>query len=128
MSDQPVRYWIHGVKYFKREDCDRECKSIHPRLGIKEAPYEVVDASAFDAQAKECERLREALERADKLVGLVTIKQVLDGGDAAISASGINPWCVNEGLADGSEHIGTDFIDRALHGEHHGAKGVGSDE
>ena len=82
MSDQPVRYWIHGVKYFKREDCDRECKSIHPRLGIKEAPYEVVDASAFDAQAKECERLREALEYVEKgatlhrFMGAITIPSI----------------------------------------------------
>lgn len=53
----PTRYWVHGTLYFSKEDCQRECKSIHPRLGMSEAPCEVVLASSYDALAKLVEGL-----------------------------------------------------------------------
>ena len=103
MSDQPVRYIV----------CD---DSEGYQIGSINGE-EVVLASAFDAVWEENKRLRDALKRAKELVCLVTVKQVLEAGDAAINAAGLNPWCINEGLADGTEYIQTDFIDRALHGE-----------
>jgi len=32
-----------------------------------------------------------------------TIRQILEEGDIAINLSGLNPWCVNEGLSTGDE-------------------------
>jgi hypothetical protein len=58
--------------------------------------------------------LVKALERAQKLVRLVTVRQVIESGDDAIEAAGINPWAMNEGLAEGHERIDTYFIDAAL--------------
>ena len=55
-----------------------------------------------------------ALQRADVLVRLLTVRQVIEAGDEAIEAAGLNPWCVNEGLADGSERISLWRIDAAL--------------
>lgn len=47
-----------------------------------------------------------ALQRAEKLVPLLTVRQVISAGDDAIEAAGLNPWCINEGLATGDECIG----------------------
>jgi hypothetical protein len=55
-----------------------------------------------------------ALERAQKLARLVTVRQVIEAGDDAIDAAGLNPWAINEGLAEGNEPIGAHFIDAAL--------------
>lgn len=62
-------------------------------------------------------RLREALARCQPLVALLTVRQVIQGGDDAIEASGLNPWCINEGRATGDERIGTWWVDAALNGE-----------
>jgi hypothetical protein len=48
----------------------------------------------------------ETLERIRALLPLlrkITIRQVLDSGDEVISASGLDPWCINEGRATGDE-------------------------
>lgn len=45
-------------------------------------------------------------ERLVTLARLVTVRQVIEAGDAAIDAAGLDSWCMNEGLADGSERIG----------------------
>ncbi len=37
------------------------------------------------------------------LLRLLTVKQVIGAGDAAIAAAGLNPWCLKEGLAEGTE-------------------------
>lgn len=37
------------------------------------------------------------------LLRMLTIRQVLGAGDDAIEAAGLNPYCVNEGLAGGHE-------------------------
>jgi hypothetical protein len=32
-----------------------------------------------------------------------TVRQIIEAGDRAIDAAGLNPWCMNEGLAEGNE-------------------------
>lgn len=51
------------------------------------------------------EELVRAAKRLQVLAELVTIKQVMDSGHPAIEAAGLNPWCVNEGLATGNETL-----------------------
>jgi len=34
------------------------------------------------------------------LLRLLTVRQVIDAGDEAINACGLNPWCLNEGRAE----------------------------
>ena len=51
---------------------------------------------------------RKALERALRALRLLsecppTVRRIINAGDSAIEASGLNPWCMNEGAADGSE-------------------------
>lgn len=58
--------------------------------------------------------LVEALERAQALVGLLSVRQVIEAGDKAIDAAGLNPWAMNEGLATGDERIDAGWIDAAL--------------
>lgn len=55
----------------------------------------------------EIERLSAIMERARPLVALVTVRMAIHGGDETIAASGLNPWCMNEGLATGDEGIST---------------------
>jgi hypothetical protein len=45
------------------------------------------------------------IDRAQTLVSLLTVRQVIQAGDSAIDAAGLNPWCINEGRADGSARI-----------------------
>ena len=47
-----------------------------------------------------------ALRRAEVLVPLLTVRQVIEAGGGAIAAAGLNPWCINEGRATGDERIG----------------------
>lgn len=54
------------------------------------------------------------LKRCRVLVDLLTVRQVMDAGDAAIEAAGLNPWCLNEGLATGEEHIDAWWIGAAI--------------
>lgn len=56
-----------------------------------------------------------ALERAEHLVRLLTVRQVLiEGTSHAIIASGLNPWAINEGLATGDERVDAHFIGAAI--------------
>jgi hypothetical protein len=71
------------------------------------APLIVRAVNAHDA-------LVAALKRVEVIASLVTVRQVIEAGDAAIEAAGLNPWAMNEGLADGTERVGTYFIDSAL--------------
>lgn len=72
-------------------------------------------AAAALRHAAEREReLVHALERCRVLKHSITIREVLQRGDDAIEAAGLDPWCINEGLADGSETLDLSFIDRAL--------------
>jgi hypothetical protein len=54
------------------------------------------------------------LKRAKVLVELLTVRRVMDAGDEAIDAAGLNPWCLNEGLATGEESISADFVEREI--------------
>lgn len=59
----------------------------------------------------------EALERLEKvlpLFGALTVRDVLNAGDAAIDAAGLNPWCVNEGRATGDEPLSLWWLDDAI--------------
>jgi hypothetical protein len=56
----------------------------------------------------------ETLKRAQKLVPLLTVRQVINAGDHAIEASGLNPYCLNEGQAIGDEYISSWWIDWAI--------------
>lgn len=49
--------------------------------------------------------LEAAVARCRPLLALLTVRQVIEGGDDAIQASGLNPWCINEGRATGDERI-----------------------
>lgn len=83
------------------------------------------DARAYDQgyrdgrneAAAEIGRLRAALERTIALAELVTVKQVIDAGDEVIEAAGLNPWCIAEGLADGSEPVSLWWAYSALGGD-----------
>ena len=33
-----------------------------------------------------------------------TVRQIIEAGNRAIDAAGLNPWCMNEGRAEGDEH------------------------
>lgn len=46
-----------------------------------------------------------AIERLVTLAKLVTVRQAIEAGDEAIEAAGLNPWCINEGLATGDERV-----------------------
>ena len=54
-----------------------------------------------------------ALERAAALVRLLTVGQVMDAGDGAIAASGLDPWAVNEGKARRGDAIDAGWLDHA---------------
>ena len=58
--------------------------------------------------------LAEALERALPLLRLLTVRQVIQTGDEAINAAGLNPWAINEGLATGGEPISIWWAEAAL--------------
>ncbi len=47
----------------------------------------------------------EIIARAARLISLLTVRQVISAGDDAITAAGLNPWCINEGLAAGEEKL-----------------------
>ena len=48
------------------------------------------------------ERL-EAISDLLPLLELLTVRQVIEAGEPYITAAGLNPWCINEGLATGDE-------------------------
>jgi hypothetical protein len=56
------RWWVHGTRYYSKDECDKQCKVLHPRLGIVESSGEVVDATDHDAL------IREARELAKKVI------------------------------------------------------------
>lgn len=63
---------------------------------------------------EDLQSILDVLRRAKVLVGLVGIGAILDAGDAAIDASGLNPWCVNEGRATREDKTSTWWIDGAI--------------
>jgi hypothetical protein len=75
------------------------------------------------ALVAERDALRKALERAQVLVGLVTVRQAIHAGDEAIEAAGLNPYAMNEGQATGDEHASTWWLRAALSPEHQREEG-----
>ena len=47
--------------------------------------------------------LVERLRRLLPLLSQITVRQAINAGDQVIDACGLNPWCMNEGLATGGE-------------------------
>lgn len=43
-----------------------------------------------------------------------TVRDVIESDEATIRAVGLNPWCINEGLATGEESINLDFLTDAI--------------
>lgn len=79
--------------------CDIDVDGEERVVGIA---YRGVDARLIAAAPA----LAEALEKALPLLRLLTVRQVIEAGDEAIDAAGLNPWAINEGLATGDEPIG----------------------
>jgi hypothetical protein len=55
-----------------------------------------------------------AAQRAQVLVRLLTVRQVIEAGNEAIDAAGLNAYCINEGLAEGHERLGFWQLDHAI--------------
>ena len=58
--------------------------------------------------------LLKALKRLLVIAKLVTVRQVIEAGDEAINAVGLNPWVLNEGLARGDESVDLTFARHAI--------------
>jgi predicted translin family RNA/ssDNA-binding protein len=56
------------------------------------------------------DRLQEEVKRLRKLASLLTVRQVIQAGDEYIEAAGLNPWCMNEGLATGDERLNLESL------------------
>ena len=50
------------------------------------------------------------MERIKTLLSLITVRQVIQAGDRAIDAAGLNPWCINKGRAEGHEPISLGWL------------------
>ena len=70
--------------------------------------------NSYDASQKKIAALVEALRRTEKLCQLLTVRQVVEGGNGYIEAAGLNPYCINEGLATGNEYIDVWFARAAV--------------
>lgn len=55
-----------------------------------------------------------ALTNAKRLVALLTIRDVVEEGGEALTASGLNPYCMNEGRATGEEPLNLWQVDAAI--------------
>lgn len=66
------------------------------------------------AMAADLRAAKEQLEDARKLIALVTVGQVVKTDAETIEAAGLNPWCVNEGLAEPEDTISTWRIDAMI--------------
>jgi hypothetical protein len=56
-------------------------------------------------RAEERAHQRDLLRRCAVLVRLLTVRQVIEAGDEAIEAAGLNPYAINEGRATGDERL-----------------------
>jgi hypothetical protein len=84
--------WQLSLNYGSRKEME-ECVARH-RL------------AATASNAAMVGELVEALERMQALLPLmrlITVRQAIEAGDRVINACGLNPWCINEGRATGSE-------------------------
>lgn len=58
--------------------------------------------------------LLEACQRLYDICYFLTVRQAVHLGDDAITALGLNPYCINEGLADGTERINLEWAKEAI--------------
>jgi hypothetical protein len=78
----------------------------HPWLVAAAASGLPVDEQEANARLiAAAPELLEELRKMATLASLVTVRQVIEAGDKYINAAGLNPWCMNEGLATGSERV-----------------------
>ena len=88
-----------------------EDKVTWSQSGAHPYPGRVTDSNALYAADLRLilsanRKMREALERIEPMIPLlqmITVRQVIEAGPSAISAAGLDPWCVNEGRATGDE-------------------------
>lgn len=59
---------------------------------------------------RERHEAKEAARRAAVLVRLLTVRQVVEAGDEAVAAAGLNPWCLNEGLARAEDRLSPGWL------------------
>lgn len=48
--------WMHGTLWTTKEACEEQCRILHHRLGIKEAPRAVIPVAALRARLKKLGR------------------------------------------------------------------------
>jgi hypothetical protein len=96
---------------FHRVEC-LICGAVGPYASTREGAvaYWNTRPESVNAHAD----LVEALKRVLPLLRLLTVRQVIEAGDEAITAAGLNPWCINEGLAEGSERLGLWWVEAAV--------------
>jgi len=126
MKHTPTPWEVTGeLDYIRISNRDSQnpdsCDGIRQVAHVVQGDYEIPNYEEAMANAQHIihcvnthAELLEALKRAAKLVSLLTVRQVINGGDKAIDAAGLNPWCMNEGLATGDEPLSVDFIDAAI--------------
>lgn len=59
--------------------------------------------SKLESKNKLIKELVNGLKRAKKLLSCLTIREVLENGME--DEAGINPYCVNDGMADGDDYL-----------------------
>ena len=84
----------------------RALGSIATVFTVRDEAGEVVTVDLCDREPDLTDRAPEALKRAAVLVPLLTVGQVFAAGTDAIEAAGLDPWCMNEGLADKDSTLG----------------------
>jgi hypothetical protein len=83
-------------------------------LGIDADGYAVV-MNPHDAQLiSAAPAMYEALLRAKTLLQALTLAAVIGTNGRVIEAAGLNPWCINEGLATGQESVDVSWLDAVL--------------
>jgi hypothetical protein len=88
-----------------------------PEWGEPTVLFREVEDDEFATLVRECPEVRElvkACQRLHDICHFLTVRQVIELGDDAIFASGLNPWSLNEGLATGDERIDLDWAQTAL--------------
>jgi hypothetical protein len=71
-------------------------------------PYiraDIADLATGVVPVEVIRRLVEESQRAAVLIRLLTVRQIVNAGNRAINAAGLNPYAMNEGLATGDEAI-----------------------
>ena len=107
MTIQRLEFWVE-------DDGDRDPWAV-PHDDTDGDYVRYSDHLAAMQRERECRtQLVAALSRCEALVHLLTVRQVVSEGGKALEASGLNPWCLNEGLATGDERLSTWWIDAAL--------------